>query len=113
MRDGPPRTLEWLREAHSVPSSRPQPWQGKGLPTLHALARRLRRRRQQERGMTRSRDLADRADLIRHALDVQWRLEDQLGMHSPTLAELVAGAELLRAVPTSDLADFNQLHDFV
>ena len=70
--------------------------------SARTLARRLRRQRQYQLGLSRSQALHHRTQLLRFSIEKHWKLSDQFGMHSPSLADGLKAAELLRLPDLDD-----------
>ena len=79
--------------------------------SARTLARRLRRKQQQELGLTRAMALARRVAALRSALKQHWFISDLLGAHNSQLAESLEAARILRALPATDLAEARFVKD--
>ena len=77
--------------------------------SARTLARRLRRARQQERGCTWARALAERTATFREALAAHWDLSAALGAHFPSHGDALAAAALLRAGPSAADAELRDM----
>ena len=76
--------------------------------SARTLARRLRRKARDERGLNRAAALAVRAKAMRAALAAHWELGDALGWHPATMGEAVAAARLLQ-LPEQIIAEAEEL----
>ena len=68
-------------------------WAARSATTL---ARRLRRERQQQRGVSRAQALSWRSGLLRQALEAHWNLADRVGSYGRQFTDVLLAAKLLR-----------------
>jgi len=84
------------------PAEKARQW---AAASARTLARRLRRRARDERGLTRSAALAARGKAIRAALAAHWQLGDTLGWHSATMGEAITAAKILKLPKVEELEE--------